>query len=160
MEGLLKDIGNKARLHHRYRPFGHRLRNRCDIDGLKVFLVEPGARRLPGDAQDRNGIGGCRIKAGDHIRSGRAGGADTDADIAGFSAGITLGHMRGTLDVTRQDVADRAARPQRRIKRIDRRPRNTKGAIDPFLLQDTNCRINGTHFCHDHSSRFWWNCNP
>ena len=53
---LLKTTRHQRRLHDGDRPFGHGLGDRIDIDGLKVFLVEPRARRLSGDAQDRDRI--------------------------------------------------------------------------------------------------------
>ena len=145
---LAEHARHQRRLAHGHRPFRHRLCDRFDIDGLEVFLVEPRARRLPGDAQDRDRIGDRRIEPGDHVGAGRARGADADADIAGLGAGVALGHVRGALDVARQDVADRAAPLQRGIKRIDRGAGNAEGGHDAFLFQDTHRRIDCPHLRH------------
>jgi hypothetical protein len=115
MKRLAEDARHQARLAYRDRPFGHRLGDRFDIDGLKILFIEPRARRLAGDAEDRDGIGDRRIKPGDHVGAGRARRADADADIAGLGAGISFGHVRRALDMARQNVPDRAATLQRRI---------------------------------------------
>ena len=56
VEGLLEDARHQRRLAHRHRPFGDRLGDSIDVDRLEVFLVEPRARRLAGDAEDRDRI--------------------------------------------------------------------------------------------------------
>src|SRR4051795_3743646 len=48
----------------------------------------------------------------------------------------------------RQDMADRAALLQRRVKRIDRRPGNAKSSRDTFLLQNSHGSIDGSHLRH------------
>ncbi|MEY9725818.1 hypothetical protein ABIA07_001719 [Bradyrhizobium yuanmingense] len=148
MKGLAEHTRHQRRLAHGHRPFRDRLCDRLDVDGLEVLLVEPRARRLPGDAEDRDGIGDRRIEPGDHVGTGRPGGADADPDIAGLGARIALGHVRSALDMARQDVADRAALLQRRVKRIDRSAGNTEGRRDAFLLQDTHGRIDSSHLRH------------
>src|SRR3546814_16557670 len=71
----------------------------CSSDlRLEIFLVQTGARRLAGDAKDRDRVGGGGVKAGDHVRTGGTGCADADADVAVLGAGIALGHMRSALE--------------------------------------------------------------
>ena len=148
VEGLAEDARHQRRFAHGDRPFGHGLCDRFDVDGLKVFFIESRARRLSGDAQDRDRIRNSRIKPSDHVGAGRARGADADADIACLGPRITLGHMRGTLDMPRQDMTDRTAALQRRIKRIDRRTGDTEGADNAFLLQNPHSRIDRSHLRH------------
>ena len=62
---------HQRRLAYGHRPLRHRFRDGFDIDGLKIFLVEPRAGRLAGDAQDRDRIRNRRIKPGDHVGAGR-----------------------------------------------------------------------------------------
>jgi hypothetical protein len=119
-----------------------------DIDGLKVLLVQSRARRLPGDAQDRNRICDRRIKTRDHVGAGRAGRADADADVASLGAGIALRHVRRTLDVTGQDVFDRAPQLEGRIQRIDRSTGNAERAHHAFLFQDPHGSIDCSHLRH------------
>ena len=151
MEGLAEHARHQRRLAHGHGPFRHGPRNRFDIDRLKIFLVEPRTRRLAGDAKDRNRIRDRRIETGDHVGAGRARCADADADIAGLGAGIALRHMRGALDVARQNMGDRAALLQRRIQRIDRGAGNTEGANNAFFFQDPHGRIDCSHLRHFHT---------
>ena len=148
VERLAEDARHQRRFAHGHRPFRHRLGDRLDIDGLKVFLVEARARRLPGDAKDRDRIRDRRIKTGDHVGAGRARCADADADIAGLGAGVALRHVRGALDVARQNVVDRAALLQGGIQRIDRGAGNTEGANNAFLFQNTHGSIDCSHLRH------------
>jgi hypothetical protein len=48
----------------------------------------------------------------------------------------------------RQDVADRAALLQRRVKRVDRRSGNSEGDGDAFLFQYPYGRIDRSHLRH------------
>jgi hypothetical protein len=109
VERLLKDARNQRRLTHGNGPFGDRLGDRLDVDRLEVLLVESRPGRLPGDAQDRDRVGGGGVETGDHVAPGRAGGADADADIAGLGARIAIGHVGRALDMASEDVADRSA---------------------------------------------------
>ena len=109
VKSLAEHPRHQPRLAHGDGPFCHGLCDRLDVDGLKIFLVEPRARRLSGDAEDRNRIRDRRIKPGDHVGAGRTRGADADADIAGPGAGISLRHVRSAFDMPRQDMLDRAA---------------------------------------------------
>jgi hypothetical protein len=95
-----------------------------------------------------------RVEAGDHIRSGRARRADTDADIAMLGTGKALGHVRRALDVAGKDMADRSPRLQGRVEWIDRGPRDAEGAVNPLLLQHVDGSVDSTHLDHDHSSLF------
>src|SRR5581483_628512 len=113
VEGLTEDARHQRRLAHRHRPLRHGLRDSFNVYGLKIFLVEPRPRRLAGDAQDRNRICDRRIKTRDHVGSSGTGGADAYTYIASLGAGVTLRHVGGTLDMTRQNVADRAVLLQR-----------------------------------------------
>ena len=145
VEGLLEHARHEARLAHGHRPFGHRLGDRFDVDRLEVLLVELGARRLAGDAQDRQGIGDGGVEAGDHVGAGRARGADADADIAGHRPGVAVGHVRGALDMAGQDVADAAMLAHRGIERVDRRARHAERDRDALALQHAHRRLHGRH---------------
>ncbi len=127
MERLLQRHRHQIGLHDGDGPFGDRCCDRRDVDGLEILLVEPGTRRLSGDAEDRDRIRRRRIEPGDHVCAGRTRRADAEPDIARRRACKTLRHMRGSLDMPRQYVADRAPRLQRRIERIDRRARHAEG---------------------------------
>ncbi len=148
MEGLLEDARHERRLARHHRPFGDGLGDLDDLDRLEVLLVQPGARRLAGDAQDRDRIRRRRIEAGDHVGAGRPRSADADADVAGRGARIALGHMRGALDVARQDVADGVARLQGRVERVDRRAWHAEGVGDAFALHHQNRRCGRRHPSH------------
>jgi hypothetical protein len=152
VERLLEDEGDERRLLHGDGPLGDRRGYGGDIDGLKILLVEARPRRLAGDAEDRDRIRRGRVEAGDHVGAGRPRGADTEAYIAVLRPCIALRHMRGAFDVAREDMADRSAPSQRRIKRIDRSTRHTESTVDPLLFQNMNCRIDGAHLGHGNSS--------
>jgi hypothetical protein len=83
VERLLEHARHQRRLAHGHGPLGHRLGDRFDVDGLEVFLVQTGARRLAGDAEDGDRIGPGRVQARDHVGAGGARGADAHADVAG-----------------------------------------------------------------------------
>ncbi|MGY3080986.1 hypothetical protein ACVWZZ_007394 [Bradyrhizobium sp. LM6.10] len=148
VKSLAEHAWHQRGLAHGHRPFGHGLCDRLDVDGLEIFLVEPRPWRLPRDAEDRDGIGDRRIKPGDHVGARRPRGSDADADVAGLGPRVALGHVRGTLDMPRQDMADRTALLQRRVERIDRGPGNAEGSRDAFLLQNSHGSIDGSHFRH------------
>jgi hypothetical protein len=57
VEGLLEGARHLRRLAHRHAPLGDGLADRLDVDRLEVLLVQPGARRLAGDAQDGDAVG-------------------------------------------------------------------------------------------------------
>ena len=132
------------RRRRRLRPAG----DRFDVDCLEVLLVEPRARRLAGDAQDRQQVGDGSVEASDHVGPGRAGGAEADADIAGHGPRVAVGHVRGTLDVAGQDVADAAMLAHRRIERIDGGTGHAERHPHPLLLQDPNRGLCGRHLGH------------
>ena len=67
VEGLLERTGHLAGLEDGRGPLRHRLRNSRDVDDLEVLLVQPGDRRLAGDAQDRHRVGRRGVQAGDHV---------------------------------------------------------------------------------------------
>ncbi len=148
VECVLKNLRHLARFAHRHRPFGDRLGNRFDVDRLKVFLVQPRARRLAGDAQNRNRIGACRIEPGDHVGAGRTRRADAHADVARDGAGVALGHMRSALDVPREDVRDRALFAQRRVERIDRGAGHAEGLRHAFFFHHQHGSLGCGHLCH------------
>ncbi len=148
MKRLAEHARHQRRFAHRDRPFRHGLCDRFDIDGLKVFLVEARARCLAGNAEDRNRIRDRRIEPGDHVGAGRTRGADADANVAGLGAGVTFGHVGCALDMTRQDVPDRAAQLQRGVQRIDRSSRHAEGAGDALFFQDPHRGIDCSHLRH------------
>jgi hypothetical protein len=156
VERLAEYAGHERRFAHSDRPLRHRLGDRFDIDGLKVFLVKARAGRLSGDAKDGNRICDRRIKTRDHVGAGRARCADADADVACLGAGVALGHMRCALDVARQDVVDRTALLQSGIQRIDRGARNAERANNAFLFQNTHSSIDCSHFSHFTPGHLFW----
>src|SRR5690606_25200945 len=92
-----------------------------DVDGLEAFLVQLRAGRLAGDAQDGDRVARGRVQARDHVRAGGARGAQADADVAGLGAGVAFGHVRGALDVARQDVLEATVGAHSRVQRVDGR---------------------------------------
>ncbi len=148
MESLLKRPRHLRRLAHGHRPLGDRLRDRLDVDGLEVLLVEPRARRLAGDAEDRNRVGLRRVEPGDHVGARRAGRSDAHADVAGGGSRVALGHVRGALDVAREDVRDAAAPLHGGVQRIDRRARHAERAGDAFLFEDEDGGVDCAHAGH------------
>lgn len=145
MESLAEHARHQRRLAHGDGPFRHRLCDRLDVDGLEIFLVEPRARRLTGDTEDRDRIRDRRVEAGDHVGSGGSRGADADADIARLRPRIAFRHMRGAFDVPRQNVPDRAVPLQRGVKRVDRGAGNAERAGDPFAFENAHCCIDCSH---------------
>ena len=127
MESLLEDHRHESRLTNGDGPFGDRLGDQFNIDGLKVFLVEPRPWRLAGDAKDRNQVGGGGVESGDHVCPGGPGGAEANPDIAGLGARIAVRHMRCALDVARENMTNGGALAQRGVKRVDRSARNAEG---------------------------------
>src|SRR3569623_357464 len=148
VEGLQEHARHQSWLAHRHRPFGDGLGDRLDVDSLKVFLIEARARRLPGDAEDRNRIRAGGIQSGDHVGDDGAGSAEADADIARLDAGVALSHMSGAFDVAREHVLDRAALLHRRVQRVDGRSRNAERLNDAFLLQNGNSGVYCSHTGH------------
>ena len=106
MEGLLEHAWHQRRLANRDGPFRDGLGDRLDVDGLEVLLVHPSPRRLAGDAKDRDRVGRSGVQARDHVGARRSRGADAHADVAGLRPRVALGHVRGALDMTRQEMLD------------------------------------------------------
>src|SRR5688500_1824529 len=101
----MEDARNQPWLAHGDGPLGNRLGDGRDVNGLEVLLVQLGARRLAGDAQDGNAVGGGGVEAGNHVGPSWAGGADADTDIAGPGPAVAVGHVRRALDMAGQDMA-------------------------------------------------------
>jgi hypothetical protein len=149
VEGLLEHARHQRGLAHRHGPLGDRLGDALDVHRLEVFLVQPGARRLAGDAEDGDAVGLRRVQAGDHVGAGRAAGADAQADVAGARPGVALGHVGGGFHVPRQDVADAAALAHGGVERVDGGAGHTEGLRDAFLLQHTDGGLRRGHSGHD-----------
>src|SRR5690606_6914546 len=115
---------------------------------LEVLLVDHRGRGLAGDAQDRHGVAGRGVQAGDHVGAGGAGGADADTDVAGPGAGVALGHVRGALHMAGKGVGDAAGCLERRVEGVDRRAGNTERVGDALALEDLNCRAGSGHSSH------------
>ena len=93
-----------------------------DVDFLKGVGAEKFAADLAGDADDRRRIEHRGGNAGDHVRCAGAGSRHGHADAAG-GARITVGHVRGALFVTHQNVvelgfAERVVHRKNRASRI------------------------------------------
>ena len=145
---LLECPGHLGRFAHGHRPFGHGLGNAFDVHRLKVFLVQTRPGRLPGDAQNRNAVGHGRIQTRDHVGSGRARCANAHADLARLGPGVTLGHVRCTLNMPGQHMGNLAALAQCGIHRVDGRPRHTKGLRNAFFFHHAKCGFNSGHAGH------------
>jgi hypothetical protein len=158
VEGLLERVRHLARLHDGGCPLGHWLDDGGDVDCLEVFLVHTGAGCLAGDAQNRDRVGRGAVEPGDHVRTGRAGSADAHADVAGLGAGVTLGHVRGTFDVAREDVIDATDLLQGAVQRIDRGARDAKSGINPFTAHHQNGGFDCSHFAHGFVPLTFCNC--
>ena len=129
-------------------PLGHGCRDRGDVDRLEILLVQPRARRLTGDAQDRDRIGDGRVEPGDHVGAGGTRCADAHTDIAGRGAGVAFGHVGSALDMAAEDVADRPPLRQSRVERVDRRPRHAEGGGHALLLEHENGGLDRGHPGH------------
>ena len=148
VKGLLEHAGHQRGLAHRHAPFRDRLADGLDVHRLEVFLVEPGARRLTGDAEDRYRIGAGRIQASDHVGAGRATGADAHTDVAGARPGVALGHVRGAFHMPRQHVGNGLALTQLGVQRVDGGTRHTEGLGDAFLFHHEHGGHRGFHLGH------------
>ncbi|MNF66070.1 hypothetical protein D3C84_478530 [compost metagenome] len=148
IEGLLEGTWHLARLHDGGRPLGHRPDDAGDVDGLEVLLVHARPRRLPGDAEDRDGVGAGRVQAGDHVGAGRAGGADAHADVAGVGAGVALGHVRGAFDVASQDVVDTTDFLQCGVQRVDGGAGDAERGVNAFAAHHQYGGLDCSHFGH------------
>ena len=113
VERLLEHARHQRGLAHDDRPLGNRFRDRFDVDCLEIFLVEPRAWRLPGDAQDRDRIRLRGIEPRDHVGAGGTRSPDANTNVTGGRAGVALRHMRRAFDMAREDMRDAAARLQR-----------------------------------------------
>ena len=110
--------------------------------------MQAGTRGLAGDAENRDGVGRGTVQAGDHVGAGRAGSADAHADVARVGTGVALGHVRGTFDVTSEDVIDATDFLQGRVQRVDGSPRDAERGIYTFTAHDQNGCIDCSHFAH------------
>ena len=149
MKRFLEHHRDERRFAHRDTPFRHGLRDRFDVDRLKVFFIKFGARCLSGDTQDGNRIRAGGIKSGDHVGARGTRGADTHTDIPGLRPRVAFGHVRGSLHMPSKDMADRRPGTQRRIQRVNRGARYAKGTSHTLHLQYPYRRVNRSHFCHD-----------
>lgn len=145
---LLEHARHEGGLAHGHGPLRHGLRDGLDVDSLEVLLVEPRARCLAGDGEDRNRVGRGRVEAGNHVGTGGARSADAYADIARSGSGIALCHVGGAFDMPGEDMADAAGFFHRRIKRIDRGARHAEGRVDAFFLEYEYGCVDGSHFRH------------
>ncbi len=160
MERLLQHAWHQRRFLHGDRHLGHRLGDRFDVYRLKIFFVQTRTRRLAGNAQDRDRVGGGGVKAGDHVGARRAGSADAHADVAGGGAGVTFSHVRGPFHVPRQIVFDAAVPPHRIVEGVDRRAGHAERGGDPFFFQHVHCRVYRSHNCHVMLSLIYWKIFP
>ena len=112
---------------------GDRQRDAGDIGFLKRVRAEQLAADLSGDADDGRGVHHGRGDAGDHVRRAGTGGCDGDAHFAG-GARVAVGHVRGALLVTHQDVANRAV-PQRVVGRQNRAARIAEDGLYALAFQ-------------------------
>ena len=148
MESLLQHARHQRRFAHGHRHLSDGLSNGLYIDRLEIFFMQTRARRLAGDAQNRNGVSRGGVQRGDHIRSRRARCSQAYADIAGRGPRITFRHMRRAFHVTRQNMTDPAVLAHRRIERVNRRAGHAKCGGNSFFFQYIHCRVDGSHFCH------------
>lgn len=148
VEGLLEDAGDLGRLQDRDGHLRHGGRDRRDVDGLEVLLVDHGGRGLARDAQDRDRVAVRGVEAGDHVGAYRARGADADTDVAGTGTGVALGHVRGALDMAGEGVVDATGCLERGVERVDRRTRDAERVADALALEDLDCRAGSGHTSH------------
>jgi hypothetical protein len=67
---------------------------------------------------------------------------------ARLSAGVAIGHVRGALDMSRQNMSDRASLAQRRIEWINRGAGHAEGDRDSLLLQHKHRSVHLAHPRH------------
>ena len=120
-----------------------------DVDRLEILLVELGARRLAGDAEDRNRIRRGGVEPGDHVGAGGTGRADADADIARLGARVAVRHVRCALDMAGENVADGAALAQRRVERVDCGAWHAESDRHALALEHQHRRVDRSHLGHD-----------
>ena len=154
LERLLEGTGNLRRLEHGHRHLGDRLRDRLDVDGLEVLLVELRDRRLAGDAEDRQRVRPRGVEPRDHVGSGGAGGTDTDADVAVGRTGEPVGHVGCALDVAGEGVPDAAVGAHRGIEGVDGGPWQAERLGGALLLQDGHGGVRRAHASHSRLLRF------
>ena len=146
---FLQSPRNQCRFTNRYGHFGNRCSDFFDINSLEIFLEELCTRSLPGNSQNRSGIGNGGIKPGNHIGCRRTGSTDADTDIALFGTCITFSHMSDALAVTCQNMLHGAMLFQCRIKRIDTGTGDTEQLGNTFFFQYIDSRFGCGHFCHE-----------
>src|SRR5215212_5404475 len=111
--------------------------------------MQLGARGLARDAQDGEGVGGGGVETGDHVRSGRTGRSDANSDVARRGAGVAVGHVRGPLDVTGENVANAAVLAHRRVERVNSRAGDAERRRDPLGFQHADRCFRRLHLGHD-----------
>lgn len=148
MEGLLEDAGDLGGLQDGRRGLRDRLRDRGDVDGLEVLLVDHRDRSLAGDAQDRDRVADRGVEPGDHVGARGARRTDADTDVARVGARVPLRHVGGAFDVAGERVVDATALLERPVEGVDRRARHAEGVADAFELEDLNCRSGSGHTRH------------
>ena len=67
-----------------------------------------------------------------------------------------LGHVRGALNVARQQMLEAAVPAQRRVERVDRRAWHAEHGDYAFLLHDGDGGVGGFHFGHHSLRRLGW----
>ena len=149
MKRLLEDARHQAGLAHRHGPFGNRLGDRLYVDGLKILLVQLGTRRLARDAQNGQGIGGGGVEAGDHVGSGWSGRANANPDVARRRPGVTVGHVRGALDVAGEDVADATVLAHCCVEWVDGRAGDAERRRDTLCFQHAHRGFCCFHLGHN-----------
>ncbi len=107
VEGFANCAGHFVGVGHEVIVLGDGQGDAGDVGFLKGVGADELAAHLAGDAHDGRGIEHGGGDAGDHVGGARSGGSDGDAD---FTAGarIAIGHVRGALFVTHQDVVNLA----------------------------------------------------
>src|SRR5258708_28274912 len=81
------------------------------------------------------------MEPGNHVGAGRTGCADAHADVTGLGARVAIGHMRRTLHVARQDMADGTSLAQCRIERVDRGTGYAEGDRNALTFQHEHSRF-------------------
>ena len=120
-------------------------RDAGDVGFLERVGTEQLAADLPGDAHDGRRVHHGRGNTGHHVGGARTRSRDGDSHLAG-GAGITVGHVRGALFVTHQNVANRAV-AQRVVRRQDRPARISEDGFHAFALQTLPKNSRAGHCC-------------
>ena len=115
--------------------------------------VDQATRHLAGDEHNGNRTGVSGRQTGRRIVDPDSGHHEGHARFPGC-AGVTVGHIGGSLLVTGRDNADAGFVPERRENAVDLNARNAENYFDVFSHQGLNQRFPSAHNCQGTPASF------